>query len=114
MQRKLFLQISTPTVDKLVNKPHLTAENACNDAGFNKLPILEAVFSLNKIKYLAHPSEYLRHAGTGFIKYFFVYKSEAGDIVSLAHAKSLTNLTARNSVSLRTAILSSTHRGIDA
>jgi len=34
----VFLQISTSTVDKVVNKDLLTAENACNDGRFYNLP----------------------------------------------------------------------------
>jgi hypothetical protein len=53
---KRFRRISTSTVDKVVNNPHLTAENAFNGGHSIKLPNRQANFSLNKIKDLRRPS----------------------------------------------------------
>ena len=46
---KHFFQISTLTVDKVVGKSLLTAQNACNDKVSNKMPNPQAHFYLNKI-----------------------------------------------------------------
>ena len=69
-----FSQISTSTVDKVVNNPHLTAENPFNDGGFNKMPNLQADFLLNRINDLQHRKFWI----AGYIglleKYFYVHK----------------------------------------
>jgi hypothetical protein len=41
-------------VDKVVNNPHLTADNAFNGGGFNKMPNPKADFLANKINHLQH------------------------------------------------------------
>jgi hypothetical protein len=46
---KRFFQISTSSVDKVVDKALLTAQNACNDKLSNKMPNREANFYPNKI-----------------------------------------------------------------
>ncbi|WP_174999271.1 hypothetical protein [Rugamonas aquatica] len=57
-----------------MNNRHLTAENAFNGAGFNKMPNPQAKFLPNKIKYLQQlkfkPQALLRPLE----KYFSVHK----------------------------------------
>jgi hypothetical protein len=61
-------------VDKVVNNCHLTAENACNGAGLNKMPNPQAKYLPNKIKGLHQgkfqPGAFFRDLE----KYFFVHK----------------------------------------
>lgn len=61
---KRFFGLSTSTVDNDVEKCHLTARKASNGAGFNKMPIWQAVFKTNKIKDLETP---LRAEPAGFL-----------------------------------------------
>jgi hypothetical protein len=49
----VFFPISTRTVDNVVDKAHLTSQNARIHAVFNKLPVLEAKIYVNKINNLA-------------------------------------------------------------
>jgi hypothetical protein len=48
-----FFLISTRTVDNVVDKAHLTSQNASIHAVFYKLLVLEAKIYVNKINHLA-------------------------------------------------------------
>jgi len=52
----------------------LTAENAFNGAGFNKMPNPQALFLPNKIKYLRRRGIQDRQLSSALEKYFFVHK----------------------------------------
>jgi hypothetical protein len=61
-------------VDNVVNNPHLTAENAFNGGGFNKMPNPKADFLLNQIKGLQDQSFSRRSFLRPLEKYFSVHK----------------------------------------
>jgi hypothetical protein len=71
---KRFFQISTLAVDKVVGKPLLTAQNACNDKVSNKMPNQKAHFYPNKINDLQ--KGFLRLQGSGQVleNFFSVHK----------------------------------------
>jgi hypothetical protein len=61
-------------VDKVVNNPHLTAENAFNGGGFNKMPNLQADFLMNIIKDLQRTEFSRASLLSPLEKYFSVHK----------------------------------------
>jgi hypothetical protein len=50
---KALFRISTKSVNNFVDKTTLDTAKACTGAGFNKLPVPKANYSLNKINDLA-------------------------------------------------------------
>jgi hypothetical protein len=61
-------------VDKVVNNRPLTAENAFNGAGFNKMPNPQAEFLHIKINDLAKHQNRPARFSAPLEKYFFVHK----------------------------------------
>lgn len=57
-----------------MNNRHLTAENAFNCAGFNKMLNPQADFFLNKIKHLQYVNFTVEVIAGTLEKYFFVHK----------------------------------------